>query len=103
IVLGDTFDIQDIGVYQDRYALLFCRKTAAPMFVANTVVFLWDGVPGDKYDQKYILPGTYKCCIEREGVVYAFTQIGTTLVCHAFNGTGFVEIGRIANIVVSEE
>jgi hypothetical protein len=101
IVLGDTFDIRDIATYQDRYALLFCRKTTSPRLSPNTTVFLWNAVPGDSYDQKYTLKGTYKCHIERDGSVYVFTQVATTLVCYVFEGGGFREVGRIRNIIVS--
>lgn len=103
IELGDTFDIQDIATYQDRYALLFTRKTTSPKLSRNTMVFLWNVVAGDSYDQKVPLKGIYKCSIERDGLVYAFTQIGTTLVCYEFNGGNFREIGRLRNVIISEQ
>jgi hypothetical protein len=98
------FDIQDMADHQARFALLFARKTtsgsSAPNLSKETTVFLWDVVPGDSYDLKTTLPGTYCCSINKNGFVYAFTQIGTTLVCSAFDGTGFREVGRIANVSV---
>lgn len=103
IVLGDTFDIRDIASYQDRYALLFTRKTTSPRLSPHTTVFLWNAVAGDSYDEKYSLEGSYRCSIEKNGAVFAFAQLGTTLVCHMFTGGGFREIGRIRNIVVSSE
>lgn len=102
ITLGDTFDIMDPATFEDRYVLLFARKTTSPRLQRNTIVFVWNGVIGDSYDQKLTLRGTYKCSIERDGILYAFTQVGTTLVCHAFNGGAFTEVGRIRNIIVSE-
>ena len=101
ITLGDTFHIQDIGTYMDQYALLYARKTTSPRLTHSTTVFMWDGVPGDQYDRKIQLPGIYMCSIERAGYPYVFTQLGTTLICSVFDGTGFREVGRLKNTVVS--
>ena len=99
--LGDSFDAQDIGIFQERSVLIFCQNTTSPRLQRSTIVFVWDGVPGNPYDQKITLRGMYRCSIERDGIVYVFTQVGTTLVCYAYDGTGFKEIGSITNTVVS--
>lgn len=102
ITLGDTFNILDIQNFQDRYALLFTSKTNSPRLISSTTVFMWNGQPGDTYDQKFVLKGIYKCSVEKDGNVFVFTQVGTTLVCFIFDDGGFQEIARVRNIVVSE-
>ena len=101
ISLGDTFDIQEIGNYQDRYALLFTQKTTSPRLIKKTTVFMWNGVEGDPYDQKFLLDGVFRCLYDNDGPVYAFTQSGSTLICSVFEGAGFREVGRLKNVFVS--
>lgn len=100
ITLGDTFDIEDVGNYQDRYALLFTHKTTSPRIIDKTTVFMWNGVAGDSYDQKFILEGVFRCSHDDSGAVFAFTQAGTTLICSVFEGGGFRELGRLRNVTV---
>lgn len=102
ISLGDAFDILDMGNFMDRYALLYARPSVSPRLQRNTFVFVWNAVAGDSYDQKVLLRGVYKCQIERDGIPYVFTQIGNTVVCYAFDGSAFREIGRIKNVIISE-
>jgi hypothetical protein len=102
ISLGDTYDIQDLNTFQDNLVLIFCRPSISPRRLNSTIVFLWDGVPGDSYDQKLYLKGTYKCSIEKNGVIFTFTQVGSTLYCYEFDGSGFREVGKMRNFIVSE-
>lgn len=107
LLANSDYDIEDIADYQARYALLFARKTTSDASLPNlsneTTVFLWDIVPGDSYTSKFSLPGIYKCSIVKNGFVYAFTQLGSTLICSAFDGTEFKEIGRIRNVIVGAD
>lgn len=103
ISLSVIYDIQDIGVHQDRLVLLFARISTSPRTLNNTHVFLWNGVAGDAYDEHTTIKGLYKCHAEREGIIHVFTQVGSTLICSAFNGNSFREVGRIRNIIVSEQ
>ncbi len=101
ITLGDTFHILDIGNYQDRYALLFAQKTTGPHLSASTTVFMWDAVPGDQYDQKFHLAGSYACSAVMDDILHVFMQVGQNLVCYAFTGASFRRIATIQNVVVS--
>ena len=102
ITLGDTYHILDIGNFQDRAALLFAQKTTGPRLSPNTTVFMWDAVPGDQYDQKFHLKGTYAGSAIMDDVLHVFTQVGPNVLCYAFTGAGFRKVGMLQNIVISK-
>lgn len=102
ITLGDAFDILDFGNFMDRYALIYTRPSVSPRLQRNTIVFVWNAVAGDSYDQKVVLRGVYKCQIEKDGIPHVFTQVGNTVICYAFNGESFREVGSIKNVIISE-
>jgi hypothetical protein len=103
ITLGDTFHILDIGNFQDRYALLFTQKTTSPLLSTSTIVFMWDAVPGDQYDQKFRLQGTYACSVVKDDILHVFTQVGPNVLCYAFTGAGFKKIALMQNVTISKQ
>lgn len=103
ITFEDDIDIVGIESYRNRYALLFARKTESPKVSRHTIAYLWNAVVGDPYDEMYTISGDFLCSAIKDDVVYAFTSLGTTLVCYVFTGAGFQEIGRINNIVIAPQ
>lgn len=101
IDLGGAWNILDNRNYNDRYAALFAYPSESGRVVKETTCFLWNGVTGSSWDYKTTLKGKYCTSIVKDGVLYAFTQLGQTLVCSRLNGSSFEEVNRLKNTVVS--
>lgn len=101
IDLGGAWNILDNRNYNDRYAALFAYPSESVRVVKETTCFLWNGVSGSSWDYKVTLKGKYCTSVVTDGVLYAFTQLGQTLVCSRLNGSSFEEVARLRNTVVS--
>ena len=108
VVANVIQEIIDYNNFSDQYMVVFFENAfaglanPAPLYDRTDWV-LWNGLDTAVYEFHKTIRGKYRCCIVRDNTIYAFTQLGTTLICWQFTGFDFREYGRIKNVVVSTE
>ena len=103
IFANATYPILDFNIFADQYVVVFFEsRTRTPSVFGRTDWILWNGEDAN-YEFRKTLRGKYKCSIVRDNTIYAFTQLGTTVICWQFTGNDFREYGRIYNVVISTE
>lgn len=104
VVSNVVMTIKDFNNFADQYMVVFFENTLSTSSIVygQTDWVLWNGVDTN-YEFKKTLRGKYRCSITRDNTIYAFTQLGTTVVCWQFTGNDFREFGRISNLIISTE